>query len=97
MSKLIRSPAWKALAAHQKTIAATSLSELFAADASRARGFFLEAGGLLLDYSKHRVDSHAMRLLVGLAEQAQVPGWIVRMFAGEAINNTEGRAVLHTA
>ncbi|HEY6241348.1 MAG TPA: glucose-6-phosphate isomerase [Burkholderiales bacterium] len=97
MSKLIRSPAWKALAAHQKAVAATSLSELFASDASRAQRFTLEAGGLLLDYSKHRVDSHAMRLLVGLAEQAQVPGWIVRMFAGEAINNTEGRAVLHTA
>ncbi|HEY6720546.1 MAG TPA: glucose-6-phosphate isomerase [Burkholderiales bacterium] len=97
MSQLVRSPAWKALAAHQKRIAATSLSELFAADASRAQGFFLEAGGLLLDYSKHRVDAQAMRLLAALAGQAQVSGWIARMFAGDSINNTEGRAVLHTA
>jgi glucose-6-phosphate isomerase len=70
---------------------------LFAADASRAERFSLESGELLLDYSKHRVDAEAMRLLAALAAQAQVPGWIRRMFTGDPINNTEGRAVLHVA
>ena len=97
MSKLTRSPAWQALAAHQRRIAAASLSELFAADASRAGRFSLEAGGLLLDYSKHRIDAETMRLLRELAAQAQVPAWIARMFAGDPVNDTEGRAALHVA
>ncbi len=97
MSKLTRSSAWQALAAHQKRLSAVTLAQLFAADASRAEGFSLESGDLLLDYSKHRVDAEAMRLLAELAAQAQVPDWIARMFAGDPINNTEGRAVLHVA
>ncbi len=86
MSKLTRSPAWQALAAHQRRIAAASLRELFAADASRAGRFSLEAGGLLLDYSKHRIDAETMRLLRELAAQAQVPAWIdqMRRFVDEA-------------
>ena len=97
MSALVRSPAWQALAAHQKKIAKTTLAALFAADPARAERFSAEAGGIFLDYSKHRVDAEAMRLLVALAAQAQVPRWIERMFAGDPINGTEGRAVLHTA
>jgi glucose-6-phosphate isomerase len=97
VSKLAQSPAWQALAAHQKRIAAASLRELFAADASRAERFSLETDGLLLDYSKHRIDAETMRLLRELAAQEQVPAWIARMFAGDALNNTEGRAALHVA
>ena len=97
MSKLTRSPAWQALAAHQKRTANASLGELFSADASRAERFSLEAGGLLLDYSKHRIDAETMRLLRELADQAQVPAWIARMFAGDPVNDTEGRAALHVA
>jgi len=97
VSKLTRSPAWQALAAHQARIAGTSITELFAADASRAERFSLESGELLLDYSKHRVDAEAMRLLAELAAQAQVPDCIRRMFTGDLINNTEARAVLHVA
>ena len=97
MSKLTLSPAWTALAAHRKKIAAASLTELFAADPSRAERFSIEAGELMLDYSKHRVDAEAMRLLAGLAAQAQLPRWIARMFGGEPINSTEARAVLHVA
>src|SRR6266436_2590164 len=97
VSKLTRSPAWQALAAHQRRIAAASLRELFAAEASRAGRFSLEAGGLLLDYSKHRIDAETMRLLRGLAAQAQVPAWIARMFAGDPVNDTEGRPALHVA
>jgi len=97
VSKLTLSPAWKALGAHREKIARTSLTELFAADASRAERFSIEAGELLLDYSKHRVDAEAMRLLAGLAAQARLPGWIARMFSGDPINSTEARAVLHVA
>jgi glucose-6-phosphate isomerase len=97
VSKLTHSPEWKALAAHRKKIAAANLAELFAADASRAGRFSIEAGELMLDYSKHRVDAEAMRLLTGLASQAQLPGWIARMFGGDPINSTEARAVLHVA
>ena len=97
MSELTRSPAWQALAAHQKKLAATTLSALFATDPSRAEAFTLEAGDILLDYSKHRVDKETLRLLAALAAQAQVPLWIDKMFAGEPINNTEGRAALHVA
>ena len=97
MSKLTRSPAWLALAAHQKKIAATSLAALFASDPARAKRFAIEAGGVLLDYSKHRVDMETMRLLAALAAQAQLAQWIARMFAGDPINNTESRPALHVA
>jgi len=63
VSTLTLSPAWRALAAHRKKTAAASLAELFAADPSRAERFSIEAGELVLDYSKHRVDAEAMRLL----------------------------------
>jgi glucose-6-phosphate isomerase len=97
VSKLTLSPAWKALAAHRTKIAAASLTELFAADASRARRFSIEAGEVMLDYSKHWVDAEAMRLLAALAAQAQLPAWTARMFGGDPINNTEARPVLHVA
>ena len=97
MSALARSPAWRALAAHREKISAATLAALFAADPERARRFSLEAGRIFLDYSKHRVDAETLRLLVALAEQAQVPKWIDRMFAGDPINATEERAVLHVA
>ena len=97
MSELTRSPAWRALAAHQKGIAGTTLAGLFAADPSRRDAFTIESGEILLDYSKHRVDAETMRLLDSLAAQARVPQWIAKMFAGDPINSTEGRAALHVA
>ena len=97
MSALTRSPAWRALAAHHARISETSLAALFAADPARAERFSLRAGEISLDYSKHLADAETLRLLVALAEQARVPQWIERMFAGERINNTEDRAVLHVA
>jgi glucose-6-phosphate isomerase len=97
VSKLVYSRAWKALAAHHGKIAPSSLSGLFAADPSRAKAFTIESGEILLDYSKHRIDAEAMRLLAALAAQAQVPHWIAKMFAGDPINATEERAALHVA
>jgi glucose-6-phosphate isomerase len=97
VSQLVRSPAWQALAAHREKIEGRTLSTLFAEDTSRAQRFSIEAGEIVLDYSKHRVDAEAMRLLAGLASQAQVQSWVERMFAGDLINNTEARAALHVA
>jgi glucose-6-phosphate isomerase len=97
VSKLTASSAWRALAEQQRALAATTVSALFAADPSRATRFTAEGGGILLDYSKHRVDAETMRLLLALAEQSAVPQWTAKMFAGDPINSTEARAALHVA
>ena len=95
--KLTQSAAWKVLAAHQAEFAHADMRELFARDPERARKFSLEAGALLLDYSKHRVTERTLALLAELARQAKVEDWRARMFAGEHINASEDRAVLHVA
>lgn len=82
---------------HQAEMAQLHMRDLFAADPGRFERFSLRVGGLLLDYSKNRINDETMRLLVRLAEEADVAGWRERMFAGEKINHTENRAVLHTA
>ena len=89
--------AWQALAAHRDAIAATDLRQLFAADPGRGERMTLAAAGVHLDYSKHRVTDETLRLLVALAGQAGLRGRIEAMFAGEKINETERRAVLHVA
>ena len=95
--KLTQSAAWKALAAHQAEIANLDMRELFAREPGRERNCSLEAGALLLDYSKHRITDTTLALLLELARQAQVERWRDRMFAGEHINASEDRAVLHVA
>ena len=97
MSTLTASPAWTALAAHQPTVAPRSLRELFATDPGRAERLRCDVAGLHVDWSKHKVTDETVRLLLALAEQEDVAGWRDRMFAGEKINLTEGRAVLHVA
>jgi glucose-6-phosphate isomerase len=73
------------------------LRELFARDPGRAAAMSVEGGGLFLDYSKNRLTSETVDLLVALAEARDLPKRIGAMFRGEKINVTEGRAVLHTA
>jgi glucose-6-phosphate isomerase len=90
-------PEWAALKQHYDSLASTHLRELFEADPDRAARFTLEAEGLVLDYSKHRVTAETLQLLVALAERAGLRERIDAMFAGEHINITEGRAVLHVA
>ena len=94
---LTQSSAWTALAAHQREVGPHELRQLFAADTTRFQMFSTEAAGLFLDYSKNRIVERTMPLLVALAEHAHVPAKIAAMFAGEPINHTERRAVLHTA
>ena len=74
-----------------------TIKELFAEDPSRAEAFSLEAAGWFLDYSKNRIDKATMKALVKLAEASNLKAEIEKMFTGEKINVTEGRAVLHTA
>src|SRR5437868_4304751 len=91
------SPAWTALARHHDEMRAVQMRDLFARDPSRFEKLSLRFGDLLVDYSKHRVTAETMRLLFALARQQQVEQWRDRMFAGERINTTEKRAVLHVA
>ncbi|MEO6600713.1 MAG: glucose-6-phosphate isomerase [Polyangiaceae bacterium] len=96
-TELTRSPEWQALQAHYEATKETHLRELFAKDASRADRFSTEALGIFLDYSKNRITGETVERLLALAESAGLRAKIDAMFAGEKINTTEGRAVLHTA
>ncbi len=97
MPSLTDLPAWHALSRHHAEIAPVTMRALFAADPDRFAKFSLRQDDLLLDYSKNRVTDKTMGLLFDLAREADVEGWRARMFAGEAINSTENRAVLHVA
>jgi glucose-6-phosphate isomerase len=90
-------PAWKALSAHYEQIEPIHLKELFDKDPHRAEKFTLEAAGIFLDYSKNRITEETVKLLLQLAEESGVKTRLDAMFAGEKINITEKRAVLHVA
>ncbi len=95
--RLTQLPAWQALERHRAETSDRTLRARFSADPRRAERFSVEVAGFLADWSKHRIDEETMRLLVELAEQRQLPARIEAMFAGERINTTEDRAVLHVA
>ncbi|MBI5922488.1 MAG: glucose-6-phosphate isomerase [Betaproteobacteria bacterium] len=95
MKQLIETPAWQTLATLSRH--SLALRELFATDPQRFGRFSLNHDGLLLDYSKQRVNSEVMAALHALWTSAGVPAWIAKMRAGEPINASEGRAVLHIA
>ena len=97
MKRPTETDAWRVLAEHHAVIATASLNQLFADDPQRFRRMSLSAGGLVLDYSKNRLDDRTLALLIGLAVEQGVVDARDAMFAGRAINDTEGRAVLHTA
>lgn len=88
---------WKYLGKHYRQINKTHLRDLFAQEPRRAEKFTLAAEGLVLDYSKNRITAETMRALVSLARVRGLARARKAMFAGEAINRTEKRAVLHTA
>lgn len=93
----VASKTWQTLAEHARRMQAAHLRDLFAADPQRFERFSLAHGGLLVDYSKQRISAEIMASLAGLWWEADLPGWINRLRAGDAINHTEGRAVLHHA
>ena len=91
-------PSWKALKTHYRdAMQSQSLADLFRDDRQRFTNCSLEAGDLFLDYSKNFLDSNTRRLLLQLANEAGVREAIDSMFAGAAINVTEGRPALHVA
>jgi glucose-6-phosphate isomerase len=97
MTALTATPAWTALKSHHGQIKEAHLRKLFADDPGRAERFSAEGAGLFLDYSKNRITDETMRLLLQLADERGVAKRREAMFAGEKINSTERRAVLHVA
>lgn len=89
--------AFKYLADHFITINESSIKDLFAKDAERFDKFSIYLGDILLDYSKNRINEETMALLIQLARECKLKDAIEAMFNGEKINETEKRAVLHTA
>jgi glucose-6-phosphate isomerase len=89
--------AWGELGAHYDAIRSKHVRDLFAEDPQRAERFSLEAAGIFLDYSKNRITSDTVRLLLKLAEARGLRDRIDAMFAGKKINVSEDRAVLHVA
>jgi glucose-6-phosphate isomerase len=90
-------PEWQALSAHFEQQKSAHLRELFQSDPGRAERFSIEAAGLFLDYSKHRITQQTLGLLLAVADGSGLRERIDAMFAGQKINATEGRAVLHVA
>jgi glucose-6-phosphate isomerase len=97
MSGLAERPAYRAVAAEAARLQPLHLRDLFAADPDRFARFSLRVGGVLFDHAKQRIDQAALDTLVALAQECAVETWRARMFAGESINTSENRAVLHTA
>src|ERR1700733_5898109 len=89
------SPDWASLASAARAIA--PMRELFANDSGRLGKHVVEAAGIVLDASKNRVDDQLLAALFALARAANVEARRAAMFAGERINVTENRAVLHVA
>ncbi|MGS0687249.1 glucose-6-phosphate isomerase [Nakamurella sp. GG22] len=94
---LRRRGAYRALEQHVESVRGLTIKELFATDPTRGTALTLEAEGIYLDYSKHRVTAETIALLVDLAQESGLVELREKMFAGEHINITEDRAVLHVA
>ncbi|KGJ90434.1 glucose-6-phosphate isomerase [Colwellia psychrerythraea] len=88
---------WKKLQQLAKDKKSQHMNTLFAQDSERFDKFSIELPNMLLDYSKNLIDSETITALLALAEETKVCDWRAKMFAGEKINKTEDRAVLHTA
>jgi len=94
---ITRTAPWQALQAHREAIGSKHLRELFAQAPDRFESLSFRLGDFLADFSKQRITPETLKLLTDLARAADVEGWRDRMFAGEPINVSEGRAVLHPA
>lgn len=99
MTSLVNSPSWQALLRHQEGMKSNkiTLARLIENEPARIKQCSVEVDGLALNYALNLVTEETVTLLAQLAKQRGVEEWRDRMFSGEAINATEGRAVLHTA
>ncbi|WP_299158660.1 glucose-6-phosphate isomerase [uncultured Eudoraea sp.] len=89
--------AWKLLGENFKETKSLQLKDLFADDKERATKFTLRFQEFIVDYSKNRITDETLSLLLQLAEEVNLKDAIEKVFNGDPINQTEGRAVLHTA
>ncbi len=92
-----KTEAWKQLAEHYNLTKETQMGSLFSDGATRAVDFSIVWNDFLVDYSKNRIDQKTIQLLLQLAEEVNIKDAIGKYFGGHEINQTEGRAVLHTA
>lgn len=97
MSQLTDLPSWKALQQHYESIKDVHMRDLFSEDEQRFERFSAKLNDILFDYSKNRITDETFKLLIDLARDCDITGLRDRMFAGEAINHTEQRAVQHAA
>jgi glucose-6-phosphate isomerase len=97
MMSIDSTPAWKALLQHRQSLSSFRLDAALRDDPRRARAWRFEAAGIEADLSRNLATDETWRLLLALAETAELPRWRERLFAGEPINDTEGRPAWHTA
>jgi len=97
MVPFTETPTWHALLAYRDARAATTLEGLWKEDPARGDALTFQCAGIAVDFSKQRIDPHAVRLLTELARERDVPACIATLFAGEKVNITEGRPALHMA
>ncbi len=95
--KLNERKEWLNLKSHVNELKDTTIKDLFDLNATRAEEYTIQDCGIYFDYSKHRINSDSMKLLMELAEALSLKDEIEKMFTGVKINETEERAVLHTA
>jgi glucose-6-phosphate isomerase len=95
MESQMANEAWAAIAREAERLKSTRLIDLFATDPMRAERFTVSAPHLIADFSKQRIDAAALHALTALAEAQDFAGWRHKLFAGELVNNTEGRAAKH--
>lgn len=89
--------AWKALEQHYSTMENNSIKEMFQKDDTRAAKFHIQWNDFLVDYSKNNITQETIDLLLKLADEVHLKDAITKYFEGDIINQTENRAVLHTA
>ncbi len=92
-----KTKSWKHLAQHYKSVHDIKMKDLFAQDKNRADKFTIKWEDFYVDFSKNRITQETLNYLLQLAEEVKLKEAIECQFSGEIINQTEGRAVLHTA
>ena len=91
------SSAWNNVSAAANASENVTIGKLFSQDPARTTSMMFSAGELLVDFSRQKIDEQALQALIALAKDADVENLRNKMFSGEAMNNTEGRPVLHVA
>ncbi|PVV20341.1 MAG: glucose-6-phosphate isomerase [gamma proteobacterium symbiont of Ctena orbiculata] len=97
MTEINQTDEWMALEQHWAEVEPLQMRDLFQQGPERAEQMSIRQCGIMLDYSKNRITTRSMNLLLALAQAVDVDGWRRRMFSGERLNITENRAVLHVA